>query len=160
MQILLSYSQAWPGTKAKQGQEEISRNHVPTFFLSALYVCIYLDLFRHNLSFPTLLSVLNRAKTLRACVSTVVPRFNSSTPLSLYFSAAAKADDNRRPRASRRGRVGRWAVSRGRQPHPRVQRSRRYVRDGGREGGNGKANANASRRHWVVHLNLGHKLAS
>ena len=33
LQILLSYSQAGPDSKAKQGQEEISRNHVPTFFL-------------------------------------------------------------------------------------------------------------------------------
>ena len=38
LQILLSYSQAGPGRKAKQDQEEISRNHVPTFFLgSVLY---------------------------------------------------------------------------------------------------------------------------
>ena len=34
LQILLSYSQAGPGRKAKQSQEEIlSRNHVPTLFL-------------------------------------------------------------------------------------------------------------------------------
>ena len=32
LQILLSYSQAGPGRKAKQGREEISRNHVQTFF--------------------------------------------------------------------------------------------------------------------------------
>ena len=37
LQILISYSQAGPGRKAKQGQEEISCNHVPTFF-SALYM--------------------------------------------------------------------------------------------------------------------------
>ena len=36
LQILLSYSQAGPGRKAKQGQEQISHNHVPTFF-SVLY---------------------------------------------------------------------------------------------------------------------------
>ena len=36
LQILLSYSQAGPGRKAKQGQEEISRNHVPTFFLGSV----------------------------------------------------------------------------------------------------------------------------
>ena len=36
LQILLSYSQAGPGRKAKQGQEEISRNHVQRLF-SALY---------------------------------------------------------------------------------------------------------------------------
>ena len=41
LQILLSYSQAGPGRKAKQGQEEISRNHVPTFFLGS--VCMYLS---------------------------------------------------------------------------------------------------------------------
>ena len=35
LQILLSYSQAGPGRKVKQGQEEISRNHVPTFFLGS-----------------------------------------------------------------------------------------------------------------------------
>ena len=29
VQILLSYSQAGPGRKAKQDQEDISRNHVP-----------------------------------------------------------------------------------------------------------------------------------
>ena len=31
LQILLSYSQAGPGKKAKQGQEEISPNHVKAF---------------------------------------------------------------------------------------------------------------------------------
>ena len=31
LQILLSYSRAGPGRKAKQGQEEISRNLVQTF---------------------------------------------------------------------------------------------------------------------------------
>ena len=31
LQILLSYSQAGPGRKAKQGQEEITRNHVQAF---------------------------------------------------------------------------------------------------------------------------------
>ena len=36
LQILLSYSQAGPGRKAKQGQEEISRNHVPTIFLGSV----------------------------------------------------------------------------------------------------------------------------
>ena len=36
LQMLLSYSQAGPGRKAKQGQEEISRNHVPTFFLGSV----------------------------------------------------------------------------------------------------------------------------
>ena len=36
LQILLSYSQAGPGRKTKQGQEEISRNHVPTFFLGSV----------------------------------------------------------------------------------------------------------------------------
>ena len=35
LQILLSYIQAGPGRKAKQGQKEISRNHVPTFFLGS-----------------------------------------------------------------------------------------------------------------------------
>ena len=30
LQIWLSYSQAGPGKKAKQGQEEISRNHIQT----------------------------------------------------------------------------------------------------------------------------------
>ena len=38
LQILLSYSQAGPARKAKQGQEEISRNHVPTFFLGSVHV--------------------------------------------------------------------------------------------------------------------------
>ena len=37
---MLSYSQAGPGRKAKQGQEEISRNHVPTFFLGSVSVAI------------------------------------------------------------------------------------------------------------------------
>ena len=36
LQILLSYSQAGPGRKAKQVQEEISRNHVHTFFLGSV----------------------------------------------------------------------------------------------------------------------------
>ena len=35
LQILLSYSQAGPGRKAKQGQEEISRNHVQRLFLGS-----------------------------------------------------------------------------------------------------------------------------
>ena len=37
LQIVLSYSQAGPGRKAKLGQEEISHNHVPTFFLSSVH---------------------------------------------------------------------------------------------------------------------------
>ena len=37
LQILISYSQAGPGRKAKQGQEEISCNHVPTFFLGSVH---------------------------------------------------------------------------------------------------------------------------
>ena len=42
LQILLSYSQAGPGRKANPGQEEISHNHVPTFFsrLCTLYILI------------------------------------------------------------------------------------------------------------------------
>ena len=32
MQILLSNSQAEPGRKVKQEQEEVSRNYVPNFF--------------------------------------------------------------------------------------------------------------------------------
>ena len=36
VQILLSYSQAGPGRKAKQGQEEISRNHVQRLFLGSV----------------------------------------------------------------------------------------------------------------------------
>ena len=38
LQILLGYSQARPGRKVKQGQEEISRNHVPTFFLGSVHL--------------------------------------------------------------------------------------------------------------------------
>ena len=37
LQILLSRTQAGPGRKVKQEQEEISRNHVPRFFLSSVY---------------------------------------------------------------------------------------------------------------------------
>ena len=37
LQILLSYSQAGPGIKAKQGQEEISRSHVQAFFLGSVF---------------------------------------------------------------------------------------------------------------------------
>ena len=37
LQILLSYSQAGPGRKAKQGQEEISHNHVQTSFLGSVH---------------------------------------------------------------------------------------------------------------------------
>ena len=40
LQILLSYSQAGPGIKAKQGQEEISRNHTQILFLGTV-VCTY-----------------------------------------------------------------------------------------------------------------------
>ena len=37
MQILLSYSQAWPGRKVKQEQEEISRNHVQAFIPGSVH---------------------------------------------------------------------------------------------------------------------------
>ena len=40
VQILLSYSQAGPGRKAKQDQEEISRNHVPRLFLGSVHVTV------------------------------------------------------------------------------------------------------------------------
>ena len=40
LQILLSYSQAGPGRKAKQDQEEISRNHVPRLFLGSVHVTV------------------------------------------------------------------------------------------------------------------------
>ena len=36
LQILLSHSQAVPGRNTKQGQEEISCNHVITFFLGSV----------------------------------------------------------------------------------------------------------------------------
>ena len=36
MQILLSSTQAGPGRKVKQEQEEISRNHVPRLFLGSV----------------------------------------------------------------------------------------------------------------------------
>ena len=36
LQILLSSSQAGPGRKVKQEQEEISRNHVPRLFLGSV----------------------------------------------------------------------------------------------------------------------------
>ena len=38
LQIWLSYSQAGPGRKAQQGQVEISRNHVQTFFLGSVFM--------------------------------------------------------------------------------------------------------------------------
>ena len=37
LQILLSSTQAGPGRKVKQEQEEISRNHVPILFLGSVY---------------------------------------------------------------------------------------------------------------------------
>ena len=37
LQIMLSCSQAGPGRKAKQGQEEISIYHVPAFFLGSAF---------------------------------------------------------------------------------------------------------------------------
>ena len=43
LQILLSCSQAGPGRKAKQGQEEISRNHVQTFLLGSVYSYVTFD---------------------------------------------------------------------------------------------------------------------
>ena len=36
LQILLSSTQAEPGRKVKQGQEEISHNHVPRLFLGSV----------------------------------------------------------------------------------------------------------------------------
>ena len=42
LQIVLSYSLAGPGRKAKQGQEEISHNHIQSFF-SALYTVVRLQ---------------------------------------------------------------------------------------------------------------------
>ena len=36
LQILLSSTQAGPGKKVKQKQEEISRNHVPILFLGSV----------------------------------------------------------------------------------------------------------------------------
>ena len=39
LQILLSSTQAGPGRKVKQEQEEISRNHVPRLFLGSVCVC-------------------------------------------------------------------------------------------------------------------------
>ena len=36
LQILLSRTQAGPGRKVKQEQEEISRNHVPRLFLGSV----------------------------------------------------------------------------------------------------------------------------
>ena len=38
LQILLSSTQAGPGRKVKQEQEEISRNHVPRLFLGSVLV--------------------------------------------------------------------------------------------------------------------------
>ena len=43
LQILLSRTQAGPGRKVKQEQEEISRNYVPRLFLSSLYVSILIQ---------------------------------------------------------------------------------------------------------------------
>ena len=40
LQILLSYSQAGPARNAKHGQEEISRNHIQTFFLGSVVILI------------------------------------------------------------------------------------------------------------------------
>ena len=37
LQILLSRTQAGPGRKVKQEQEEISRNHVPRLFLGSVH---------------------------------------------------------------------------------------------------------------------------
>ena len=37
LQILLSYSQAGPSRKAKQGQEEIASNHVQRLFLDTVH---------------------------------------------------------------------------------------------------------------------------
>ena len=42
--MLLSYSQAGPNRKAKQGQEEISRNYVPTFFLGSIHSCLFMKI--------------------------------------------------------------------------------------------------------------------
>ena len=44
MQILLSNSQAGPGRKAKQGQEEISCNYGPTFFLVSSVLQFFIDI--------------------------------------------------------------------------------------------------------------------
>ena len=42
MQILLSSTQAGPGRKVKQEQEEISRNHVPRLFLGSVQINLQL----------------------------------------------------------------------------------------------------------------------
>ena len=45
LQILLSSTQAGPGRKVKQEQEEISSNHVQTFiYLSVLYEIVHQEL--------------------------------------------------------------------------------------------------------------------
>ena len=41
MFVLLSRTQAGPGRKVKQEQEEISRNHVPILFLSSVHVIVF-----------------------------------------------------------------------------------------------------------------------
>ena len=41
MQILLSNSQAGPGRKVKQEQEDISRNHVQAFIPGSVYVFVF-----------------------------------------------------------------------------------------------------------------------
>ena len=56
LQILLSRTQAGPGRKVKQVQEEISRNHVPRFFLSS--VCAILAGVRGVLDPPVLAAQL------------------------------------------------------------------------------------------------------
>ena len=45
LQILLSRTQAGPGRKVKQEQEEISRNHVPRLFLGSVVYIISQRLF-------------------------------------------------------------------------------------------------------------------
>ena len=50
LQILLSYSQTGPGRKVTQGQEEISRNHVPTIFLGCVQTRLVHVLFQLGFS--------------------------------------------------------------------------------------------------------------
>ena len=70
MQILLSSTQAGPGRKVKQEQEEISRNHVPRLYLP-LCSLIYLQGHRKTLMSPT--SVTTRPPTSRRWSATSKP---------------------------------------------------------------------------------------
>ena len=64
LQILLSSSQARPGRKVKQKQEEISRNHVPRLFLRSVVRFVLLSLSEYDTNTTSIIKVLTNQITV------------------------------------------------------------------------------------------------